>query len=97
MDYTKKLTVSAEEIAVVLGLDKTTVYRNPELRAISKRVGRKVFWLVSDFERWLFGQPIQGMEPDANESIPTGELPLRPNIRGSPGDSGLGSEGRMVK
>ena len=51
------LTMTAEQVATVLGFHVTTVYRSPELRAMSRKVGTRVFWLREEFDRWLANRP----------------------------------------
>jgi hypothetical protein len=58
MAETECLTIYAEDIATILGMHITTVYRNPELRAMSRKVGRRVFWIRKEFEAWLFRAPV---------------------------------------
>lgn len=56
MEWPNQLTIGADELASLFGIHITTVYRNPELRRLQRKIGRRVLWEVADVKRWFQGQ-----------------------------------------
>jgi len=68
----KKVTMTPEEIEAVYGIPRTHLanLRWKKAGAKSFRVGRRVYYKISDFEAWFFSCPtmtLDAMESDQSQ------------------------------
>lgn len=59
-----RITITPEEAVAIYGVNKGTLanLRSRKIGSPYFKVNKKIFYKVTDFERWLFSEPVKTME-----------------------------------